>query len=143
MLAVLENTPASDTMSANLVLVEFQTSNLPEIALVMKAALALKAFWPNTVFTDHMDKGTVVSGLARPAIFEMKLVVLICFDGSDITGRFTHAGENAIRFYCPCLIYVALIVSQISKQAVKAPTIEKHNLLLWPNGLICVTYRQR
>ena len=140
MLAVLENASAPYTMSSNFMFVEFQTANLPEVTLVAIAALALKTFWPHAVFADHMDKCPIVSGPAWPAILEVKLVVLICLDCTDVTGRFTGAGENASRFDFPCIIHVALIFSQKSIQAIEAAAVEKHNLLLWLNSFLGVTY---
>jgi hypothetical protein len=140
MLTVLENPSSSHTMATDFMLVEFQSTNLPEIALALKAPLALKALGPHAIFADHMDKCPVVSGAGRPAILEVKLVVLICFYCTDVAGRFTGAGENASGFDFPGLVYVALIISQKSIQPVKAAAVEKHNLLLRLSGLIGVTY---
>jgi len=103
-------------------------------------ALALQALGPDAVFAHHMDKNPVVPGSTRPAVFDVKLVVLVWFDCTYVAGRLTCAGEKATRLDLPGPIHVALAISQIPKPAVKAIAIEKHDLFFRLDRFLGITY---
>jgi len=139
-LTILGDPSSPDAMPTTLVLVELQAANLPEITLVAIPTLALQAFGPHAVFAGHVNKNSVVPRPTRPAVLDVKLIVLVCLDCADVAGRLTHTGENTIRLDCPGLIHVTLTISQIPKPAVKALAVEKHDLFLWLNRLGGTTY---
>jgi hypothetical protein len=122
------------------VFVELESSDFPEVTLVVKAALAFETPGPDAVFADHMDKHAVVSGFGRPAILEVKLVVLIRLFCPDIAGGPAGAVEYAVRLYLPGLIDIALIPSEISEPAVVAFAVEEHYLLLRFDGSCAAGY---
>jgi len=129
-LTILDDPSAPDPMPASLVLVELHATYFEVITLVLIHTLALEAFGPHAVFTDHVDKNSVVPGSRRPAVLNVKLVVLVRLGCTNVAGRLTRTSKNAIRLYCPGLIHVALTLSEIPNPAVKALSVEKHDLFL-------------
>ena len=142
-LTIFDDPSAPGPMPTTLVLVELHSTDRPEITLVAIPTLALQAFGPHAVFADHVDKNPVVPRPSRPAVLDVKLVVFVCLDCTDVAGRLTHTGENTIRLYRPGFIHVALAISQIPKPAVKALAVEKHDLFLRLNRLGGTTYWER
>jgi hypothetical protein len=129
-LAVLNDAPSPDAMTADFVLIELHAPDLEIVALVAVITLAFEAFGPNAIFADRMDEDPIVTGPPRPAVLEPKLVIFVRLVGAYIAGRLARTKENTARFDLPGLLDVALIIPQMPKPTVKALAVKKHDLFL-------------